>query len=193
VSGLYHQHAESLLLEVLDENDRPVRPGESGRVVVTVLHNFATPLIRYEIGDHAQLGPACPCGRGLPTLTQILGRRRNMVVLPNGERRWPLVGFHRYREVADVRQYQLVQHSLGEIEMRVVTGTGSLDSIQSDALTRVIQESLRHPFRVRFTPFGRELPRARTGKFEEFVCLLDEPGDKSAPASAVESAENTNA
>jgi phenylacetate-CoA ligase len=111
----------------------------------------------------------------LPALARILGRRRNMVLLPNGERHWPLVGFHRYREVADVRQYQLVQHGWDEMEMKLVTGTGTLDSAQREALTRIIQASLRHPFRVRFTLFERELPRARGGKFEEFVCTLDEP------------------
>lgn len=180
-SGLYHVHAESLLLEVLDDRGRPASAGETGRVVATVLHNFATPLIRYELGDHAEVGPTCPCGRGLPTLARILGRRRNMVCLPNGERRWPLVGFHRYREVADVRQYQLVQHSGEDIEMRVATGARAFLPEQEDALTRLVQASLRHPFRVRFTYFERELPRTRSGKFEEFVCLLEDPRRDRAP------------
>ena len=43
-------------------------PGEIGRLVVTRLHHFATPLLRYDIGDYAEVGDACPCGRGLPVL-----------------------------------------------------------------------------------------------------------------------------
>jgi len=58
--------------------------GQVGRVVVTDLHNFATPLIRYDLGDYAEMADTCPCGRGLPALKRIMGRRRNMVRLPDG-------------------------------------------------------------------------------------------------------------
>ena len=44
-----------------------------GRIVVTALNNFATPLIRYEIGDYAEVGEICSCGRGFRPPT---GRRR---------------------------------------------------------------------------------------------------------------------
>jgi phenylacetate-CoA ligase len=73
----YHVQSERLYVEVLDDHDRPCGPGEAGRVLVTDLHNFASPLIRYEIGDQAEVGEPCPCGRGLPTLRRILGRATN--------------------------------------------------------------------------------------------------------------------
>ncbi len=69
-----HVQSENLLVEVLSEAGDPCGPGEKGRVVVTDLHNFATPLIRYDIGDDAEVGGACPCGRGLGVLTRV--RRR---------------------------------------------------------------------------------------------------------------------
>ena len=47
----YHTMAESLLVEILDSHGEPCPPGGVGRVVLTVLHNFAMPLIRYAIGD----------------------------------------------------------------------------------------------------------------------------------------------
>lgn len=110
VSGLYHIQSESLIVEVLDDEGRQCPPGQVGRVVITDLHNFATPLIRYEIRDYAEVGPTCPCGRGLPTLSRIMGRRRNMVTLPDGSKHWPLIGAYRFREVADIKQYQAIQH-----------------------------------------------------------------------------------
>jgi phenylacetate-CoA ligase len=172
-SGLYHAQAESLIVEVLDADGNDVAEGEIGRVVVTDLHNFATPLIRYDLRDHAEVGPACSCGRGLPTLRRILGRRRNMAVLPNGRRAWPLVGFARYREIAPVVQYQLVQHSLSEIEMRLVV-THTLNASQERALSNVVTDALGHAFEVRFSYFSGELPRTTSGKFEEFMCLIDD-------------------
>jgi phenylacetate-CoA ligase len=171
-SGLYHVQAESVLVEVLDDAGEPCAPGQVGRVVVTDLHNFATPLIRYEIGDHAQVGPACSCGRGLPTLTRILGRTRNMVRLPTGERHWPLVGGNPYQEVGGILQYQLVQHSLTDIEMRLVTVGGRLGAAKEATLVRIVQRTLGHAFPIRFSYFEGELPQTRSGKFEEFVCVV---------------------
>ena len=56
-----HVQSESILPEVLGDDGTPCLPGEVGRVVITALHNFATPLIRYELGDYAEVGEACPC------------------------------------------------------------------------------------------------------------------------------------
>jgi phenylacetate-CoA ligase len=67
----YHVLAENCLLELLDAAGRPAR---AGRVVVTPLHNFATPLLRYDLGDEAEFGPPCACGRALPVLTRISRR-----------------------------------------------------------------------------------------------------------------------
>jgi len=69
-----HVQSESVLLEIVDEAGRACAPGKAGRVVVTSLHNFATPLIRYELGDLAEFGAPCTCGRGLPVISRVLGR-----------------------------------------------------------------------------------------------------------------------
>jgi phenylacetate-CoA ligase len=171
VSGLYHVQAESVIVEVLNDDDTPCGEGQVGRVVVTDLHNFATPIIRYEIRDYAEAGPACPCGRGLPTLRRILGRRRNMVTLPDGSRHWPAVGFHAFRGIAPIRQYQAVQLSVDTIEMKLVVDA-SLTSTQQALLCTVIQEALGYPFILRFSYHNAELPKTRGGKFEEFISMI---------------------
>jgi len=167
-SGLYHLMADNLIVEVLDEQGRACEPGEVGEVVITDLHNFATPLLRYAIGDHAEVGSPCSCGRNLPTLRRILGRSRNMLRYPDGSRRWPRVGFDRYRDVAPVRQYQLIQYAADAIEMRLVVERPLLDTEEA-ALCRVVQEALGFPFRLRFRYFDDNIPRSQGGKFEEFI------------------------
>lgn len=107
----YHVQSETILVEVLDEAGEPCAPGQVGRVVVTPLHNFAMPLLRYEIGDYAEVGPPCACGRTLPVISRILGRVRNRVALPNGERRYAHIGAKDFAKVAAVIQYQVVQIS----------------------------------------------------------------------------------
>ena len=172
-SAQYHVMAESVFVEVVSADGRPCRPGEIGRLVVTSLHNFATPLIRYELRDYAEVGSPCACGRGLPTLARILGRSRNMLTLPTGGQRWPLVGFQEIREIAPIRQYQLVQRTLEEVDVRFVVDR-PLTGNEEARLTKVIQAALGYPFRLNFVYLPGEIPRAAGGKFEEFVSKLDE-------------------
>src|SRR5262249_10447498 len=118
---LYHTMAESLVVEVLRDDDTPCGEGEVGRVVVTDLHNFASPLVRYDTGDYAEVGGPCPCGRTLPTLRRVLGRKRNLLMKADGSRFLPRAGFESFAAIAPVLQYQVVQHALDEIEFKLVT------------------------------------------------------------------------
>ncbi|MGH6981462.1 MAG: hypothetical protein ACREFC_09675, partial [Stellaceae bacterium] len=169
-SGLYHVMAENLLVEVLDANRKPCREGEMGRLVVTHLHNLATPLIRYDIGDYAEVAGPCSCGRTLPTLKRILGRERNLVLMPDGSRKWPVTGFHRFRDHAPVRQFQFVQIDRRTIEVRLVADA-PLTAEQEAGLRGVIERAIGPPFEIRFACFPERLPLGANGKFEDFLCL----------------------
>ena len=168
-SGLYHVMSESLIVEVLDEEGNPCQPNQIGRVVITDLHNFATPLIRYDVNDYAEVGEDCPCGRGLKVLKRIVGRSRNMLLLPDGRRHWPLVGGYLFNEINSIRQHQLIQRSPEMIEVRLVTDV-PLTPGQEMRLTDVIHQSLGYPFELKFVYFDEKIPRTKGGKFEEFVC-----------------------
>jgi phenylacetate-CoA ligase len=179
-SGLYHVMAESLIVEVLKPDGSPCRAGEVGRVAITDLHNFATPIVRYDIGDYAEVGGACPCGRGSPTLKRILGRERNLMTKPDGSQNWPLVGFHQFRDIAPILQYQFIQHDLERIEVKMVSET-PLSPAQEAKLTSVMQQALGHPFKLQFTYFDNEIPRTPGGKLEEFVSLIPPQHSALAP------------
>ncbi len=69
-----HIQSECIHVEVLDEDDQPCHAGQIGRIVVTPLRNYQTPLIRYDTGNDAEMGDRCSCGRTLPVLTRILER-----------------------------------------------------------------------------------------------------------------------
>jgi phenylacetate-CoA ligase len=170
-SELYHVMAESVLVEVLDDGGRPCRPGEVGRLVVTDLHNLGTPLLRYDIADFAEAGGACPCGRGLPTLRRIVGRERNLILMPDGTRHWPLTGMHGFRDVAPISQYQLIQDRRESMELRLVCET-PLTRLQESDLVAMVQKALGHPFEIRLAYFPDRLPLGPNGKFEEFSCGL---------------------
>ena len=164
--GAYHVQAESLLVEILDEKGVPCAPGEIGRVVLTTLHNFAMPLLRYDIGDFARAGATCACGRGLPVLQQILGRVRNMLKLPDGSRHWPSFPEDRWAHIAPIRQVQVVQKKLDEIVLRVVS-TRVLSDEERGKLIDTFRDTLRFPHRIDIERV-ESIPRGGNFKFEDF-------------------------
>lgn len=68
----WHVQAEVVLAEVVDADGNPCAPGRLGRLLLTPLHAFGTPLIRYAPGDMAEPAAPCPCGRGLARLARIV-------------------------------------------------------------------------------------------------------------------------
>lgn len=177
ISGLYHVMADNLIVEILNEDGEHCASEETGRVVITDLHNFATPIIRYDIGDYAEVGPPCSCGKGLPTLKKICGRERNLIVMSDGRKYWPRVGAHHLIGIAPVQQCQLIQESFETIEVRLVT-TRPLTSLEESTLCHRIQNRLGFPFHLRFNYFSKPFPRAANGKFEEFICSIGSAASK---------------
>ena len=163
----YHVQSEGLVVEVLDDDGMPCAPGRVGRVVVTTLHNFAMPLVRYEIGDYAEPGEPCACGRGLPVLRRILGRVRNTLVTADGRRYWPIFSTRKLVDVAPILQHQFVQKEYDLIEVKLVTAV-PLGPEQEAQMRRHILSQVPSGMRLRFT-YTDTIPRNAGGKFEDFV------------------------
>jgi len=162
----YHVMAENVMLEIVDEMGRPCLPGELGRVVVTTLHNFAMPLIRYAIGDYGTLGEPCPCGRGLPVLEKVVGRQRNLLTLPDGSRRWPLF-LSAWSGIAAIRQVQLIQESLQEVTARLVVAR-PLPPEEEKEFIAAIQQCLGYPFAMQLE-YVEKIERLPSAKLEDFI------------------------
>jgi phenylacetate-CoA ligase len=167
----YHVMSETVLVEVLDDQGRPCAPRQVGQVVLTPLHSFAMPLIRYAIGDYAEVGEPCPCGRGLPVLRCIPGRQVNRVVLPDGRRTWPDISAL-WAAIADVDQIQLIQRSETHVEVRYVR-TQTLSQAEEHAGGERIHQALGHPFHLAFTRQDT-IARQPNGKYQTFH--VDMPG-----------------
>lgn len=167
-SGSYHVQAENTYLEILRDDGQPCAPGELGRVVVTPLHNFAMPLLRYELGDVAAFGAPCACGRGLPVIRSIAGRVRNMARDPNG--RWFQPALGRAVRSVPIRQFQVLQRSPAFLEVRYVA-EDELNAAQSAQLRAAMREDLGHPFEIGLVKV-EAIERSPGGKFEDFICLV---------------------
>ncbi len=141
-----HVHAESVIVEVLDEGDRPCPPGVTGRAVLTVLHNYRGPFLRYDIGDEVTPGHPCRCGRGLPLLAEVQGKVRPHLRLPDGELKCSTAIATKFRLLPGIHQYQVVQRADDSIVIRVVPSREWSDTTP-DGVRQLV-----------YTFMGREVP-----------------------------------
>lgn len=163
-----HMSEENLVVELLRDGV-PAGPGEEGDVVVTDLHNFGMPFIRYANGDVATRGAdtSCPCGRLLRKLARVDGRRIDTLRDAAGD---PVPGmlFISLLQTSTqmLRAFQVVQKKSGEIELRVVRGRDFDDTSFAEMVRR-----LRAYFRgLPFEPvFCDEIPASPSGKRRPIV------------------------
>lgn len=176
VSGQYHVVMDNALVEIVRPDGSPVAPGETGRVLVTGLYNYATPFIRYAIGDVATAAAGCcPCGRSLPLIAQVEGRTRAEFIFRDGTRIWPrALHAEAIRAFVPFREFQMVQIDRGVIEFRYIPQ--SVDEAPDLAgLKRYGQENIHPSVDIRARAV-EEFPRGRSGKHEHFISLVSPSG-----------------
>lgn len=169
----YHVMAESVILEIVDEQNQPCAPGVEGRVVVTHLSNFATPFIRYDLGDFAVRGGACTCGRTLPTLEKILGRKRNQMTLPDGRKVFPTLGVWTMSETfatAGIRQLRCIQHTTARLEF-VLNSARELTLDEEAKLREIAQARSGKGFVIDIS-YNQDPAFWKAGKHEAFFSLV---------------------
>lgn len=166
----YHAMDDVVIVEIVNEAGDWCRPGEVGRIIVTPLLGYATPLLRYDIGDLAEASDGCTCGRHLTTLNRVVGRVRNIFRLRDGTTFWPSFGT-RSKAFPKVRQYQFRQIGYDTLEV-VLAVAGPLTPAEEDDARQIILGRLPAPIGIRFA-YVDHIKRTPGGKYEEFVCLIN--------------------
>jgi phenylacetate-CoA ligase len=164
------------LVEVVDEAGQPVANGESGRILVTNLHNTVMPMIRYDLGDRVAVDwqPDCPCGRPWPMITQVVGRTNEKLYLPDGS--WIGGAYFQtaFDLLPDLKRFQITQVTPRQLHIRLRSAT-------PDYMTRYQAEleTVRHklhtwagyPYEIVFEQC-EEFERTPTGKELVFIQRL---------------------
>jgi phenylacetate-CoA ligase len=125
-AGCLHLMAENLFVELVSAptEDKP----DAHRLLITDLHNRATPLIRYDVADRVVPAPSCPCGRGLPAFREVFGRAYDFVECADGTRyHGEFFMYHLEQarnEGSPILQAQFVQDPMNCITLRIVAGPG---------------------------------------------------------------------
>lgn len=157
-----HIGAGEVYVEVLRDG-APVPVGEEGDIVVTNLNNYGMPFIRYRVGDIGQLSDVvCPCGRGLPMMEVLQGRRIDMFKAKDGRVVWG--GFASLMfDMPGVKRFQLVQKSLDKVVIRIVKDA-PLDEARLAEIERTVHIALGDDVDVEFE-YPEEITVERSGKY----------------------------
>jgi len=165
-----HTSMEMMVVEIVvrnpDGTTRAAKPGETGEVVITDLHNLALPMIRYVNGDlavaHAE-GP-CSCGRTLTKIGPVEGRTTETLRDGRGNAVGGLV-FNILFGVMDqvATKFQVVQKKDGAVVMRVVPTSGpKLPESNSRAIQQFADKYLPGaPFAIEYVD---DIPLTAAGK-----------------------------
>jgi len=160
--------SESNILEVLDPEGKPVKPGETGEAVMTGLCSEAQPFIRYRTGDMVKLSPdSDKDGRGLHVIEEIVGRSTDFLVREDGSIVHALAAIYVLRETAGVEQFKITQQAINEFEILIVT-----NSFWNPDSLKIIEEK----FRLRFgqgckshIQIVNNIPSEASGKIRQVV------------------------
>ena len=150
-------------VEVVDDEDRPVAAGKEGRILVTTLHNFAMPLIRYDIGDRAVVGASKMVGgRCYPTLKKILGKVTEDFIGSRGQlvHGMAFIRLFYFRDWVD--EFQVIQKRVGLVQINYVPAGPEVTADIVEIETRV-RQLLGEGCRVRWTQVS-EIPKTPAGK-----------------------------
>jgi len=169
--GRLHLMAENLWVE-LDPDPTEQEP-EACRLLVTDLHNRATPLLRYDLGDRVVPAGPCPCGRTLPAFSRVFGRAYDFVSAPDGSRFHGEFFLYALEAARDrglpIAQAQFEQTAPGSILLRVVPGSGYAPEAGRWIANEVETQS-RGRFQVEVAEV-EEIPRERSGKIRLIKAL----------------------
>lgn len=165
-------NSETLFVEILDENNRPVPHGQSGKIVITSLYNKAHPMIRYDIGDTGTLSEKSTFKN--PILKELIGRTNDVAQLPSGKTVPGLTFYYVTKSVIEddgnVKEFVIEQHSWDTFKINY-TSERELNATEIDTITQALFKYLERGLQLQFERVEM-LDRSNRGKLKQFISRL---------------------
>ncbi|RTZ08016.1 phenylacetate--CoA ligase family protein [Flavobacterium bomense] len=170
--GEWQVNSETLFVEILDENNRDVPNGTSGRIVITSLFNKAHPFIRYDIGDLGILDEKSTLQK--PILKQLIGRTNDVAILPSGKKSPGLTFYYVTKSIIEddgnVKEFLIKQTKIDTFEIEYVSET-ELNLEQIEKIKKAIEQYLEPNLNFIFIR-KKSLERSNRGKLKQFKSML---------------------
>lgn len=171
-----HISAENLIVEIIKEDGTPAKDGETGKIVITDLHNYGMPFIRYEIGDlGVATSKACSCGRGLPMIADVVGRSLDVIRTPEGKIVPGEFFPHLIKDFREVARFQVVQEKLDLLVIKLVP-TGEFSEITKKRIDIEVRNIVGSAMVINYELVD-DIPLTATGKYR--VTLSKLPDNKN--------------
>ncbi len=169
--GGLHVNADHLRVELGRAHSMPADGTRTRQeVLITDLHNFGMPLVRYALGDLATPRTGrCPCGRGLPMLAHVDGRTMDALRSPDGH----YVGEyleHLVFGTPGILRFQAVQTRLDKIDVRIVRGE-DFDEASTEHIRARMREKYGDGLALHFI-YEDDIPLTPSGKLRVAVSRL---------------------
>jgi phenylacetate-CoA ligase len=146
--GAFHIAQSNVIVEIDNRDSVVVGSNRLGRVLVTHLHSYGTPFVRYDIGDFATLSEECGCGHDGPALTNIYGRKKRLLKRADGSVAPFSVTARSMLNIVKSDEYRIRQTGLSTIEVEI-GGVGQLSADQVASLESLFKERAGDEFQVR--------------------------------------------
>jgi phenylacetate-coenzyme A ligase PaaK-like adenylate-forming protein len=150
IAGYYHVATSNVIVEVVDVAHE-LDGRKLGRVLATALHSYATPFIRYELGDLALLAERCPCGHDGPALHSLHGRTTNALLRSDGTMSAFLIRGAELAKVVEFTEFRIRQVEPDRI-VAEFGGRETLTPEETDAVTAFLQLRAGQDFRIEVIP-----------------------------------------
>ncbi len=141
-----HVPVDLIIVELLDENNNPVKAGETGEVTITTIGVEGMPLVRFKTGDMC-IGyeEPCACGRHTMRLSSILGRKGQMIKF-KGTTLYPPALFDILDNIPMVENYivEVFTNTIGTDQIQIKIGSHN----HSEAFIKQIKDVFRSKVRV---------------------------------------------
>jgi phenylacetate-CoA ligase len=172
----YHIDSDLVYVEVVDTDGKPVRPGESGEIVLTNLYQKTMPIIRYRIGDMGSISESpCPCGRGLPVLKTLEGRRLDYVMSPDGTIHHPFELIAVMEEIREFKMFRIAQTAPDELRVEICWSPDQSAEVR-EQLTRKTIEKMEKVVGPGMRILAKPNPDLQVGIGEKFPLVRGLPG-----------------
>ncbi len=171
-AGEWQVNSETLFVEILDDNNKAVTNGTSGRIVITSLFNKAHPFIRYDIGDIGILDEKSTLQK--PILKKLIGRTNDVAILPSGKKSPGLTFYYVTKSIIEddgnVKEFVIKQTKLDTFEIEYVSET-ELNLAQIEKIEKAIALYLENDLVFIFHK-KEKLERNKSGKLKQFVSFV---------------------
>jgi len=168
----YHIDIDAVVMEFLSDGE-VIASGERGEIVYTGLYNYSMPLIRYAIGDVGiPSNEKCPCGRGLPLMKIVEGRKDDFVVLQDGRVISPRVFGILMKCISGIDQYKIIQESREKIVVQLLPSNNSSQETIIKETKKEIRNVLGENILVEID-IKEEIPRESSGKLRKVVSKVN--------------------